>query len=131
MTFLMKYGPAPCDKKCCSEHQTLLTLFPLFKEGLGTRLVKNEELEWGWNGLERGRNGLEIKLFNCWLSDIPLHINTPKHCIQTWAKKLVPYYKAVLGIIMSLLPWYCYECTVQVNNAISKLYAMAILQANS
>jgi len=23
MTFFSKYGPASCDKKCCSEHQTL------------------------------------------------------------------------------------------------------------
>ena len=34
MTFT-KYGPTPCDKICCSEHQTL---FLLFGEGLGTRL---------------------------------------------------------------------------------------------
>jgi len=35
MTFFTKYGPAPCDKNCRSEHQTL---FPRFGEGLGTRL---------------------------------------------------------------------------------------------
>ena len=35
MTFFTKYGPAHCDKNCRSEHQTL---FPLFGEGLGTRL---------------------------------------------------------------------------------------------
>ena len=35
MTLLTKYGPASCDKKCHSEHQTL---FPLFGEGLGMRL---------------------------------------------------------------------------------------------
>ena len=35
MTFFTKYGPTPCDKNRCSEHQTL---FPLFGEGLGTRL---------------------------------------------------------------------------------------------
>jgi len=35
MTFFTKYGPAPCDKNCRSDHQTL---FPLFGEGLGTRL---------------------------------------------------------------------------------------------
>ena len=28
-------GPAPCDKKCCSEHQTLFAR----AEGLGTRSV--------------------------------------------------------------------------------------------
>ena len=37
MTFFTKYGPAPCDKNCRSEHQTL---FPLFGEGLGTGLVQ-------------------------------------------------------------------------------------------
>ena len=36
MTFFTKYGPAPCDKKCCSDHQTL---FLHFGEGLGMRLV--------------------------------------------------------------------------------------------
>jgi len=35
MTFLKKYGPAPCDKKCHSEQQAL---FPLLGEGLETRL---------------------------------------------------------------------------------------------
>ena len=35
MTFFTKYSSTPCDKKCCSEHPTL---FPLFGEGLGTRL---------------------------------------------------------------------------------------------
>jgi len=35
MTFFTKYGTAPCDKNCRSEHQTL---FLLFGEGLGTRL---------------------------------------------------------------------------------------------
>ena len=28
-------SPAPCDKKCCSEHQTLFACV----EGLGTRLI--------------------------------------------------------------------------------------------
>ena len=40
MTFFTKYGPAPCDKNCRSEHQTL---FPLFGEGLGTRLGRNRD----------------------------------------------------------------------------------------
>jgi len=26
MAFFTMYGPAPCDKKCCSEHQTLFCL---------------------------------------------------------------------------------------------------------
>jgi len=29
-------GPAPCDKKCCSEHQTFFAC----AEGLGTRLIQ-------------------------------------------------------------------------------------------
>ena len=32
ITFFMPFDPAPCDKKSCSEHQTL---FPLFGEGSG------------------------------------------------------------------------------------------------
>ena len=43
MTFFTKYGPAPCDKNCRSEHQ-MQTLFPRFGEGLGTRLL----LSWAW-----------------------------------------------------------------------------------
>jgi len=42
MTFFTKYGPAPCDKNCRSDHQTL---FPLFGEGLGTRL--NQHMYFG------------------------------------------------------------------------------------
>jgi len=33
MTFFTKYGPAPCDKKCRSEHQTLFLLFGLLLGG--------------------------------------------------------------------------------------------------
>ena len=36
-TFFMLFDPTPCDKKSRSEHQTL---FPLFGEGLGTRLLQ-------------------------------------------------------------------------------------------
>ena len=32
-------SPAPCDKKCCSEHQTLFTC----AEGLGIRLLQNRD----------------------------------------------------------------------------------------
>ena len=32
ITFFMPFDPAPCDKRSCSEHQTL---FPLFGEGSG------------------------------------------------------------------------------------------------
>ena len=55
MTFFTKYDPAPCDKKCHSKHQTL---FPLFEEGLGTRLVTDS-----WHGvLEQGLHGDCIRI---------------------------------------------------------------------
>ena len=38
ITFLMSFDLAPCDKKSCSEHQTL---FHAFWEGLGTRLIQD------------------------------------------------------------------------------------------
>jgi len=39
----MQFDPAPCDKKSRSKHQTL---FPLFGEGLGTRLFVMDEAQW-------------------------------------------------------------------------------------
>jgi len=43
MTFFTKYNPAPCDKKCRSEHQTL---FPLFRGGSGNE-TSDRQLAWG------------------------------------------------------------------------------------
>ena len=39
MTFFTQFDPAPCDKKSRSERQTL---FPLFGEGLGMRLSRDD-----------------------------------------------------------------------------------------
>ena len=38
ITFFTPFDPAPCDKKCRSEHQTL---FPLFGEGSGDETTMN------------------------------------------------------------------------------------------
>ena len=88
ITFFTKYGPAPCDKKCCSEHQTLFHF---------SRMVwERTNIVWHDSSLSLPHADA-FSCWNLWYQQLNIHNWPPLNTLNnftpvTWPSNSPPYH---------------------------------------